>query len=415
MRAEVQQTVAALHRQHYRALTAPLIRILGGFEAAEDVVQEAFAAALQAWHRDGLPDTPLAWLHRTARNRAIDRYRRSVRWQARAEVLAAEAADRFEHVFDGDTIHDDALRLIFTCCHPSLSPQAQIGLTLRTVCGLTSEQVARAFLVSTPTLQQRLVRARQKLDRAGIAYAVPEPAQWAARLSSVLRTVYLVFNEGYVASEGEGLLRGALCEEGIRLGQLLHELLPDEPAVQGVLALMWLHHARAAARTDAAGDLVVLDLQDRSLWDHARIAEALPLVEASLRGRPVSTYAIEAAIAALHAQAPTAEATDWRQIAVLYGELGRRSGGNPVVAVSAAVAVAMAGDLAGGLAQLDALAALPALQGYHWLPAARGDLLRRAGRLPEAAEAYAGALAAARNPVERRYLQGRLAACEADG
>lgn len=416
---EIQREIGRLHRAHYRALVAPLIRILGGFEAAEDVVQDTFAKALVVWARDGLPDAPLAWLRRTARNGAIDRYRRQGRWRAKATQIAAQLAVEapeqavgraLDEALDGAHLADDTLRLVFTCCHPSLAPEAQIGLTLRTVCGLTSDQVARAFLVQRATLQQRLVRAQRKIDRAGIRYAVPGPDELEPRLAAVLHTVYLVFTEGYVATDGENLLREGLCEEAIRLGRLLQGLLPERAEVQGLLALMLLHHARRAARTDGAGDLVLLEAQDRGLWDRALIDEALPRVEAALRGRPVSTYALEAAIAALHARAPTAADTDWMQIAALYAVLERTSGHSPVVRLNAAVAVAMAGGLEAGLARLDALADEPALARSHRLPAARADLLRRAGRVTAARAAYREALARAGNPVEARFLARRLAA-----
>ncbi|MFK7989621.1 MAG: RNA polymerase sigma factor [Sandaracinaceae bacterium] len=408
MRPPLPDAVATLHRKHYRALVAPLIRMLGGFEAAEDVVQDTFAQALETWSREGIPEQPLAWLRRVAKNRAVDRYRRRARWQDKEAALQAETETTFEleleALIDEAALRDDSLRLVFTCCHPSLSPDAQIGLTLRTVCGLTSEQVARAFLLATPTLQQRLVRARKKIDAAKIPYVVPNAEQLPMRLAAVLRTLYLVFNEGYGATDGESLVRRELCDEGIRLGRLVVDLMPGEPSPKGLLALMLLHHARRDARTDDAGDLVTLEDQDRSLWDRAAIDEALPLVEAALLGRPASSYAIEAAIAALHARAETPEQTDWRQITALYAILA--ADGNPVVQLNHAVAVAMAGNVAAGLAQLDALR--EALPRYHLLPAARADLLRREGRDHEAAKAYREALALVTQPVERRYLSRRL-------
>lgn len=404
MRPPLPDAVATLHRKHYRELVAPLIRMLGGFEAAEDVVQETFAQAMEAWSRDGLPESPLAWLRRAAKNRAIDRYRRSARWQEKEAVLIAETETTFELDLDDSVLADDSLRLIFTCCHPSLSPDAQIALTLRTVCGLTSEQVARAFLLPTPTLQQRLVRARRKIDAAKIPYVVPEADELPARLEAVLRTLYLVFNEGYGATDGESLVREELCAESIRLGRLVSGLMPKEFTPKGLLALMLLHHSRRDARTDAAGDLVTLDEQDRTRWNRDAIEEALPLVERALLGRPYSSYAIEAAIAALHARAATPSDTDWPQIAALYGILA--ADGNPVVQLNQAVAIAMAGDIDDGLTRLDALR--HALPRYHLLPAARGDLLRRAARFREAHEAFREALTLVTHPVERRFLERRL-------
>lgn len=408
----VEARVAALHRQHYRALLAPLIRVLGSFATAEDVVQEAYARALSRWPSDGVPDEPLAWLRRVAKNAALDRRRRDARWRDKADALRRELPVHAEIEIDDTPLADDALRLIFTCCHPALSPEAQVGLTLRTVCGLTSDEVARAFLLPRATLQQRLVRAKKKLDHAGIRYAVPEPEHLPARLGPVLRAVYLVFNEGYGASQGEALIRLELCDEAIRLGRLLALRLPQASGPQGLLALMLLHHARREARVDPAGNLVRLEDQDRARWDAAAIEEALPLVEAALRARPPSTYAIEAAIAALHARAQAADRTDWAQISALYAALEARSGDRPVVQLNAAVAQAMAGDLQGGLERLDALAATARLARYHLLPAARADLLARLDRPDEAREAYDEALAKADNAVERRFLSRRRAALD---
>lgn len=382
---------------------------MGSFERAEDVVQESFALALSKWEQDGPPDEPLAWLRRTARNRAIDNYRREANWQGKATQLAAESLDSFMAPPDTEAVRDDALRLIFTCCHPSLAPSAQIALTLRTVCGLTTEEVARSMLVQPTTLQQRIVRAKRKIDIAKIPYVVPTLDVLPARLSTALQTVYLVFNEGYGATVGDTLIRRELCEEGIRLARLMADLLPGQPAPKAVLALMLLHHARRAARTSGAGELITLDLQDRTLWDHSLVAEALPLVEHSLMAQPVSNYAIEAAIAALHTSAASADETDWPQIAALYQVLLERSNQNPVVALNAAVAVAMAGNLEEGLARVDSLAASGALPNYHLLPAARGDLLRRLGRFDESREAYARALDLVENAVERRFIETRLA------
>ncbi len=400
------QTLARLHRQHYRDVLAPLIRILGSFEAAEEVAQEAFIAAHEAWQRDGLPDEPLAWLRRTARNRAIDGYRRGARWKLKEDVLRSELPGWQDPPQDTDELEDDVLRLVFTCCHPALALEARIALTLHTVCGLTSEQVARAFLVPRTTLQQRLVRAKRKIDGARIPYQVPDRKDLPDRLSAVLHTIYLVFNEGYGATDADGLLRRDLCEEAIRLARLLLGLLPGHPSTGALLALMLLHHSRSEARTDSRGELVTLEDQDRSLWDQEAIGEALPMVEAALRARPVPPYAIEAAIVALHAHAARAEDTDWAQITGLYGVL-LAAGSDPITELNAAVAMAMSGRLDEGLARLDALEAGGGLRDYHLLPAARADLLRRVGRGEQACAAYEQALSLVSNPVERRYLERR--------
>lgn len=413
MTRELQETIADLHRAHYADLLAPLIRLVGSFAGAEDIAQETFAEALKNWCNDGVPPEPLAWLKRVARNRAIDQYRRQVRWRSKEQALAAGMRDFAELNFDDEQITDDALRLIFTCCHPSLATESQIALTLTTVCGLTSEQVARAFIVKTTTLQQRLVRAKRKIDSAKIPYAIPARAALPERLAAVLHTIYLVFNEGYGASDGEALMRWELCEDAIRLARLVKGLLPGETAPTSLLALMLLQHSRRRSRTDDEGNLVVLADQDRSSWDRPLINEALPLVEEVLSARPVPTYAIEAAIAALHARAPTAAQTDWQQIAALYELLAKQTAGSPVVMLNSAVALAMAGDLQEGLSRLQQLHEGGRLAGYHLLPAARADLLRRAGRDEEAAAAYAEALELVKNPVEQRFLRMRLAALRA--
>ncbi|MEM9071514.1 MAG: sigma-70 family RNA polymerase sigma factor [Myxococcota bacterium] len=409
-----QRLVTDLHRRHYRELLAPLIRILRSFEDAEDIVQDVFAEALRVWSERGVPDEPVAWLRRVTKNRAIDRYRRRRRWETKEQILRASAEDHVEMALGEETLEDDALRLIFTCCHPAVAPEARIALTLRTVCGLTTDEVARSFLIKSTTLQQRIVRAKRKIDVAKIPYIIPEGDALGERMPSVLRTIYLVFNEGYGATGGDELVRRELCEEGIRLGRLLVQLMPARREPKGLLALMLLHHSRRLARTDEHGDLVTLEAQDRSRWDHSLIDEALPLVRESLSsGRfaptPVSTYAIEAAIAALHAQAKTAEATDWPQIAALYAVLVQRSPGNAVVQLNAAVAVAMAGNFEEGLRRLDVLAAEGTLGRYHLLHAARADLLRRMGRAEESREAFEEALRLATNEVEIRFLQRRLA------
>ncbi len=410
---DTSHTIAQLYRNHYRALLAPLIRILGSFSLAEDVVQDAFAQAMLRWDEDGLPDMPLAWLRRTARNRAIDHFRRHRTWTAKAEELASEVRTEFEMSLGEEEVRDDALRLIFTCCHPALAPASQIALTLRTVCGFTTEQAARAMLVQHATLQQRIVRAKRKIDAANIPYEIPDLQALPERLATALKTIYLVFSEGYGATDGDELVRHELCDEGIRLARLLSTLLPSRSSPKAVLALMLLHHSRKDARTDKNGDLVTLDNQDRSRWDPALIAEALPMVEQCLLARPISNYAIEAAIAAVHAGAENADDTDWPQIAGLYAILERRSHGNPVVSVNAAVAVAMAGNLEAGLRRLDQIETENLLPShYHLLPAARGDLLRRLGRTQEAQEAYSLALERVSNDVERRFLERRLSEIE---
>ncbi|MEM1029949.1 MAG: sigma-70 family RNA polymerase sigma factor [Myxococcota bacterium] len=410
-RDPVADRVAALHRAHYGALVAPLVRMLENFAAAEDVAQETFARALVAWRRDGLPDQPRAWLFRTAKNHALDRRRRAGRWRAREAALRG-SADAQRDVAGADDFwgraDDDALRLIFTCCHPSLSEEARVALTLRTVCGLTSEQVARAFLIQTGTLRQRLVRAQRKIDAAKIPYVVPGDSDLSERTSAVLRTVYLLFNEGY-ARPGDPEAR-RLCEEAIRLGRRLIALLPGPSGAEGLLALLLLQHARYEARAAAGGELVTLEAQDRTLWDRVAIDEARPLVEVALRARPPLPFAIEAAIAALHAHATRPEDTDWPQIAALYAVLA--VDGNPVVALNHAIAVAMAGDVAGGLARLEQLA--PQLPHYHLLPAARADLWRRQGAPEKARRAYREALALAPDGPDRRFLERRLRALGPD-
>jgi RNA polymerase sigma-70 factor, ECF subfamily len=406
--ASIQQLLAGLYPVHFRELLAPLIRVSGSFERAEDAVHEAFAQALATWSEQGLPDEPLAWLRQVAKNRVLDGLRRQRTWQAKERQLATQIEVDTQGYDDEACLKDDVLRLIFTCCHPSLATEAQIALTLRTVCGLTSEQVARSLLLKPTTLQQRIVRAKQKIDLAKIPYVIPDAEHLPERLSAALRTMYLVFNEGYGATEGDSLTRADLCEEAIRLVRLTNGLMPEQFEPQALLALMLLHHSRRAARTDADGQLIRLEDQDRTRWDTELIAEALPLVDTVLVARPLSTYAIEAAIAALHARASRAEETDWLQIAALYTVLEQRSGGSPVVALNAAVAVAMAGDLAEGLRRLQALEQERKLPGYHLLPAAKADLLSRMGRLEEAKAAYAQAISLATNDVERRFLERRL-------
>ncbi len=401
------------HREDYGRIVATLIRVLGGdFAAAEEVVQEAFTAALAQWPREGVPREPSAWLMRAARNKAVDRARRSARLEARVSEL--EAVARVEQALaplpDEDAwpaAPDDSLRLLFTCCHPALSSEAQVALALRCLCGLTTEEIARAFLVSPATLAQRLVRAQRKIRAARIPYVVPEPEALAERTQGVLHTLYLVFSEGYAATEGPALLRVDLCEEALRLVRLARSLLPEAPEVASLRALMLLHHSRRRARVAEDGGLVLLDRQDRALWDREQVAEGLAELEAALALGARGAYTVQAAIAALHAQAPRAEDTDWAQIAALYGRLSVLTPG-PVVALNHAAAVAMARGPEHGLALVDDLEASGRLADYHLLPAARADLLRRLGRRAEAVAAYRRALALVRTEPERRFLEARL-------
>ena len=391
-----------LHRREYGRILASLIRAIGDFDLAEDALQEAFQAALVQWPEQGPPQNPVAWLISTARNKAIDRIRHRALAERKQEEIAALA--ELAAPEEDAPVPLDTLRLIFTCCHPALAPEAQMALTLRTVCGLTTEEIARAFVVPVPTLAQRLVRAKAKIKGARIPYEVPEDDQLADRLDSVMAVVYLVFNEGYAASFGAEWVRGELCAEAIGLGRLLIELLPAEREPKGLLALMLLHDARRETRTDADGEIVLLEDQDRSRWNLAKIAEGARLVTQALRGGAPGRYTVQAAIAAVHAQAERAADTDWRQIAALYGVLAALDP-SPIVALNRAVAVAMADGMERGLALLETIH----LPGYHLLPAARADLLRRLGRRQDAAAAYREALALVTNEAERRFLERRLA------
>jgi RNA polymerase sigma-70 factor, ECF subfamily len=390
---------------------ATLIRILGDFDLAEEAVQEAFAVALERWPRDGIPDSPGAWITRAARNKAIDRLRREKTLRAKTEALAAlEALGGADAESAGELdmsgIPDDRLRLVFTCCHPALSAEAQVALTLRTLGGLSTKEIARAFMTTEPTVAQRLVRAKRKIRDAGIPYRVPPRELLPERLDGVLAVLYLVFNEGYAATEADSLIRRELCEEAIRLGRVLFGLMPDEPEVIGLLALMLLHHSRRDARVSPAGDLVLLDDQDRSRWDSAMIEEGLGLVHRAIQLRRPGFYQVQAAIAALHAEAREAADTDWPQIVELYARLARIAP-TPVVELNLAVAVAMADGPGAGLPLIDRLA--DQLDGYQHFHSARAELLRRLGRIEEAGAAYRRALDLATNPVDRRFLQGRLA------
>jgi RNA polymerase sigma-70 factor (ECF subfamily) len=391
-----------------RAL-ATLIRLLGDFELAEEALQDAFATAASTWPDAGVPASPRAWLVTVARRRAIDQLRRAKRFEARARSLEPSLPVSSADPAEPDAVEDDRLRLVFTCCHPALAPEAQVALTLRTVCGLTTEEIARAFLVPLPAMAQRLVRAKGKIRKAGIPYTVPSPDAFGERLESVLAVVYLVFNEGYAATAGDSMVRRELCREAIRLGRLLLELGAD-PAewreAEALLALMLLHDARRDARTAQDGTLVLLEEQDRALWDQVAISEGLRRVERSLRAGRAGPYALQAAIAALHSRASRPSETDWRQIAALYGLLAHVLP-TPVVELNRAVAVAMVDGPERGLLLLDALEARGELVGYHLLPAARADLLRRLGRLDEARDAYRAAAGLATLEPERRFLEAR--------
>jgi RNA polymerase sigma-70 factor (ECF subfamily) len=410
--ADARATVDAVYRSDSRRVLATLIRLIGDFDRAEDALHDAFTAALERWPRDGVPTNPRAWLVSTGRFKAIDAMRRRARFDASLPVLAERLDDgRDAEPWEGDGVEDDQLRLIFTCCHPALSPEARVALTLREVCGLTTEEIARAFLTAPTTLAQRIVRAKAKIRDARIPYQVPSWADLPERLEAVLQVVYLVFNEGYSASSGASLTRADLSGEAIRLGRLLVTLLP-EAEVQGLLALMLLQESRRAARTSPAGDLVLLDDQDRSLWNREQIAEGYALVQRALAARPPGPYTLQAAIAAVHAQAPDTGATDWAEIAALYAVLAQAHP-SPVVELNRAVAVAMSEGPEAGLALVDRLLAAGELDDYHLAHSARADLCRRLGRVDEAAVSYRKALALARQEPERRFIEGRLRELEA--
>jgi RNA polymerase sigma-70 factor (ECF subfamily) len=402
------EMVDAVYRQDSRRVLATLIRLLGDFDLAEEAMHEAFAAAVEQWPQEGAPASPRAWLVSTGRFKAIDAMRRRARFDASqtelADRLAAEATDAGPR--EAEDIEDDRLRLIFTCCHPALPPDAQVALTLREVCGLTTEEIARAFLTAPPTLAQRIVRAKAKIRDARIPYEVPSRVELPDRLDIVLHVVYLVFNEGYSASSGESVTRADLSGEAIRLGRLLVELLPEPEAV-GLLALMLLHESRRTSRTSPTGELILLDDQDRSVWNREQIAEGAALVERALASRRIGPYTLQAAIAAVHAEAATAATTDWGQIVGLYDVLARAAP-SPVVELNRAAAVAMRDGPAAGLALIDAILARGDLADYHLAHSARAELCRRLGRTAEARAAYERALALARQGPQRRFLERRL-------
>lgn len=410
MAPDASEAVDAVYRSDWGRIVATLIGLVGDFDLAEECAQEAFTVAVDQWRVSGVPAFPRAWLIQTARHKAIDRIRRKARFEEKLEAYASSGLVRAtdEPDYDSSEIPDDRLRLIFTCCHPALAPEAQVALTLRTLCGLETDEIARAFLVPATTMAQRLVRAKRKIRDAGIPYVVPDTKDMAARLDAVLTVIYLVFNEGYAATRGGPLVRSDLCAEAIRMGRLVRLLMAPQPPpeVTALVALMLLHDARRNARINEAGDLIVLEEQDRSRWDQVQIAEALPLVDEAFRGRP-GPYAVQAAVAAEHCRATRTEDTDWSGIVALYDILERLQP-SPVISLNRAVAVAMATGPHPALALVDAIAETSALENYHLLHAVRADLLRRIGYMEEAAKNYERALSLVTNESERRFLERRL-------
>jgi RNA polymerase sigma-70 factor (ECF subfamily) len=411
--ARMHETVDAVYRKESRRVFATLIRLLGDFDLAEEALHEAFRAALEQWPRDGVPANPRAWLVSAGRFKAIDGIRRNARFDPLDEDAEQVAGNDDPASWGNEDIEDDRLRLIFTCCHPALQPDAQVALTLREVCGLSTEEIAHAFLTAPPTLAQRIVRAKTKIRDAKIPYQVPAPEELPDRLDSVLRVIYLVFNEGYAASSGASLTRHDLSGEAIRVARLLVELLPEPEAV-GLLALMLLHESRRAARAAPTGDLILLEDQDRSLWNRDMIAEGTALVERALSSRRIGPYTLQAAISAVHAEAPSAAATDWSQIVALYGVLARVEP-SPVVELNRAVAVAMRDGPETGLELINAILARGELSDYRLAHAARADLCRRLGKAAEARASYERALALTRQEPERRFLERRLSELKAEG
>ncbi|WP_439854680.1 RNA polymerase sigma factor [Pseudomonas yamanorum] len=403
----VQARVEAVYRSESRRILATLIRLLGDFDLAEEALHEAFFVAVERWEQDGVPDNPRAWLVSTGRFKAIDRLRRQARFAAHQNQLLAQADELEEADWSAEDVEDDRLRLIFTCCHPALAADAQAALTLREICDLTTEEIARAFLATPATIAQRIVRAKGKIREAKIPYQVPSLAELPERLDSVLRVIYLVFNEGYSASMGADLTREDLTREAIRLGRLLMELLP-EPEVMGLLALMLLHESRRPARTSAGGELVLLDEQDRSLWDASLITEGCALVEKSLATRRFGPYSLQAAIAAVHAEAASADETDWPQIVGLYDVL-LGVVPSPVIELNRAVAVAMRDGALAGLQLVDGILARGELVDYHLAHSARGEFCRRLGRVEDARRAFERALVLTQQEPEKRFIEGRLA------
>jgi RNA polymerase sigma-70 factor (ECF subfamily) len=409
--AEPRERIDRLYRSESRRILATLIRLLGDFDLAEEALQDAFTAAMEQWPRDGMPANPRAWLISTGRFKAIDRLRRRARFDTMLGELAARLEDRAAPdpaQQEDQPLEDDRLRLIFTCCHPALPPDAQVAMTLREVCGLTTEEIARAFLTGPPTVAQRIVRAKAKIRAARIPYAVPPRGELPDRLQTVLQVVYLVFTEGYAPASGESVVRADLADEAIRLGRLLVELLPEpEPEALGLLALMLLQDSRRAARTSTDGDLILLADQDRSCWNRERIAEGTALLARASSSGQIGPYALQAAIAAAHAQAPTAQATDWDRIVGLY-DLLARADPSPVVELNRAVAVSMRDGPASGLALVDAILERGQLDAYQLAHAARADLLRRLGRTADARAAYRRALGLTRQEPQRRFIEQRL-------